>query len=205
MAKVYFEVVTSFICAGQYAAIKNHFSVDDSNLSGNLFQDAELVITQLVDSDVGPGSTWPDLLAALLSEDSFVSSIRARAISPTAGPSAVTLFDSSVYIGTYSGNLDAFQTSGNVTWPAQSQGPRRGTSHIPGVSSEALVNNRFVLAYQALITELVDQAVYGFGVTTAKLIMEIKYGPSATPSFDPIIGGYLSPTPGHIKARRIPV
>jgi len=205
MAKVYFEALTSFICAGQYAAIKNHFSCDDSNLSGNLFQDAELVIDQLINSDVGPGDNWPGALGNMLSEDCFVSGIRVRAISPTPGPSAVTILTSADFPGTYSGNLDAFQTSGNITWPAQSQGPRRGTSHIPGVSNEALVNNRFVLAYQDLAVALVNQAVYGFGITTAKLIMEIKYGPSATPSFDPIQGGYLSPTPGHIKARRIPV
>lgn len=205
MAKMYFEVVTSFICAGQYAAIKNHFSMDDSETTSNLFTDAEKVILELETSDVGPGDSWPILLTELLSADTFISAIRARAISPTPGPTAVRVFTSIDYPGSWSGDLDAFQTSGNITWPAQSQGPRRGTSHIPGVASDALVNNRFVLEYQEAVADLVEQAVYGFGNNTAKLIMEIKYGPNASPSFDPIQGGYLSPTPGHIKARRIPV
>lgn len=206
MANVYFQTVTSFICAGQYAAIVNYWAIDDSELSGNPFVDAEFVIAQLTGSNVGPGDNWQQLLVSLLSADSFVSSIRCRQVSGgPSGPTAQTVFGAGDYSGGWGGNLDAFQTSANVNWIPNTQNAVRGWSHMPGVAAEALVNNRFVEDYTDALASVVAQVVYGFGITTAKVFMHVRHGAAPSYMYSPVIGGYLSPTPGHVKKRRLPV
>lgn len=205
MAAIYFETTTSFICAGQFACIVNHWVGDDAAFNGTMFDNAEAAITSLVDNGDNTGLGWPTYLADMLSNDSFVSAIRCRVIRPTSGPTAVRLFTTSDYVGQYGGTLDAFQTAGVIIWATASSGPRFGRSFLPGVSSSALVNNRFDDGYTSLLPPLVAECVAGFSENLKPLSLVIKHGPSTTPSFDPVVGGFISPTPGSIKARRIPV
>ena len=208
MATVYYQSTTSFICGGQYAAIVNHWKADDAGLTGNPFLDAENLIASLADDSAGPGAGWATRLAELLADECFVSAIRARKVSGGGGPTAVRLFTPIEFPGSFGGDLGAYQTAGSVNWACASGDARQGRNRIPGVSEDALIDNRFQTNYQGGIVALVDEVLAGFQESATLWNMVIRTviaGAPPTIDFEDVIGGYLAPTPGHIKTRRVPV
>lgn len=205
MALVYYQTTTSFICGGQYAAIVNHWRADDAGLTGNPFLDAENLIASLVDNSAGAGPPWVVLLANLLADDCFVSGVRARLVSGAGGPTAVRIFAPADHPGLFGGDMEAFQTAATVNWACDSADAFRGSNRIPGVSSDALVNNRFTATYQAEVVNFVDNVLLDFQESATAWELIVRGEAGGVPLYRDVIGGYLSPTPGHIKSRRVPV
>lgn len=205
MATVYYEATTSFVCGGQYACIVNHFRADDAGLTGNPFLDAENLILSLHNNAAGPGTAWAILLADLLADDCIVSSLRARLVSGTGGPTAVTVFAPADFPGTFGGDMEAFQTAATVNWPCDSTDAFRGWNRIPGVSGDALENNRFTFTYQTAFETFITGALQGFQESATLWELTVRGVGGGVTLYRDVIGGYLSPTPGHIKNRRVPV
>lgn len=205
MANVYYQTTTSFICGGQYAAIVNHWKADDAGLTGNPFLDAENLIASLYNNAAGPGDPFTTKLADLLADDCFISGLRARLVSGAGGPTAVRIFAPTDWPGTFGGEMEAFQTAGTIVWPCDSMDAFAGRNRIPGVSDTALVNNRFATAYEAAAKSFVDTVVLGFQESATLWNLVVRGVAGGVTLYRTVIGGYLAPTPGHIKTRRIPV
>jgi len=141
----------------------------------------------------------------MLADDCFVSAIRARQLSAGGGPTAVRVFAPADFPGTFGGEMEAFQTAATMVWPCDSADAFRGWNRIPGVSSDGLMNNRFTAAYHTVAVALADGVLLGFQEATPEWTMVVKGVGGGVTLYRNVIGGFLAPTPGHIKTRRVPV
>jgi len=205
MADVFFRNTTSFICGGQYAAIVTHWKADDANLTGNPFLDAEDLNKSLELNSAGGTDSWCQLLANLIADDCFVSGLRSQKRSGASGPQAVRIFSTTDFEGAFNGDMEAFQTAGCVNWACDNAGPAQGRNRIPGVSSDALLQNRWTSDYKAAILEFIQAQDSGFSESLTTWLLVVRTVAGAVVTYRDVIDGYLSPTPGHIKKRRVPV
>lgn len=201
MAIETYEVVTSFIIEGQYAAIVNHFTGEEDG-TGDDFLRAQ----HLVDALIGGAPDWPLNLAACLAEDCFISSMRARRVSAGGGNTAVRVFATDDYPGSFGGECEPQQVAGCVIWVSSSLSVQAtGRTFLPGVSESATENARFNAAYLAAVQAWVDGWIAGVAVTgfTAGMFMSIFN--RVTLAAHTISYGYVSPKVGTQRRRLVPV
>lgn len=205
MALVQYESVITFICAGQLAQIVQHWQTDDGDLSSNPFLDAKDLADALELNAAGANTPYFDVIGGILADDAFISSIRTRRVAPAGGPTYLKVFSSGDYTGWYGENLEAFQTAAVAIWIPTSDDAAHGRTFYPGVPSGVLEGNKFVGAFKTAFGNLIVSVMDGYSANTAIWSMVLQRGTAPSHTYVAIFDGQLSPTPGSIGKRRVPV
>lgn len=200
MAFEYYRSTIAFSCAGNYAAIVNHWGVDTPTGAGP-FARAKSFINAL-ESPVG-GLSILELLTELLAEDCFISSARAAKVSPGAGNAFAKVYTDADYPGIFTGNMDAAQVAAMTLWFTGGDASLNGRTFLPGVSEQALDNGRFVSDYKDALSNWRQQMLDGIESSVGTFMPFLKHGSPA--SYTQIIHAGNSLTPGTQRKRLRPV
>jgi len=200
MADQFFESVIGFNIGGNYAAVVHHWVGDDSG-GQTAFEMAELLATAL-ETDAGASSTLFDLITAIMADDSFISSIRTRRLSSGGGATYAKLFASTDWVGVFGGPSDSAGVAGCMLKFTSTNPKLQGRTFWPGVSEDALLDGRFTDAYVLAFFGLTERFIDTF-TETVTFSPRLKHG--AIPSYTALSALELSPTPGTIRRRLVPV
>jgi len=199
MADYYYELRTSIIAGGQFSEMVFHYVLDAATPPDDFEAASQLVATL----DDGGASAWITRLRNCLSEDAFVSAVRARQISPTGGNTRVQVFEPTDLPGTVVSPLAALQIAGCVIFVNSIDSDRTGRSFIPGVPTSFLLGNRWdpvaVTAYELFGNRVLGGLVAALGTFNA-----VTYN-RLTELGLLIDGCYLSPKLGTQRKRELPV
>jgi len=201
MADQFFESVIGFNIGGNYAAVVHHWVGDDSG-GETAFEMAER-LALAIEGDNGPGSTLFEVIDGIMAEDCFISSIRTRRLSSGGGATFAKLFAGGDYPGIYGGNSDAAQVAGCMLKFTSTNPKVQGRTFWPGVSEEALDGGRFVDLYHDNFVALMNRYLGSFTDAGVTFNPRLKHGSPA--SYTAIAAAELSPTPGTIRRRLVPV
>lgn len=201
MAIHHLRSVTSFIAAGQYCAIVQHWGVDTPTET-NPFRLSRLLAQGLDTPD--SGDSILEAIQNILSADTFISSIRVQQISPLNSANYVRLYASADWPGAFSGDLSAQQVSACVNWFTASQNGISGRNFFPGVSADALNANRFTDAFKTVVNDLITATVAGVDKDSHDFFPELKTETAGT-VFHRITQGMLSSTAGTQRRRLTPM
>lgn len=205
MALVQYESVISFICAGQLAQIVQHWQTDDGDLSANPYLDAKDLADSLETNAGGGNDAYFVVIQNILADDAFISSIRTRRVGPLGGPTYLKVFASGDYPGAYGAVLEAFQTAAVAIWIPTSNDASHGRTFYPGVPSGAISGNKFESDFKTPFGNLIISVIAGFIENTATWNLVLQRGTPGFHTYPGILDGQLSPTPGSIGKRRVPV
>lgn len=200
MAFEYYRSIIGFSCAGNFAAIVQHWGIDTPGLAGP-FSRAKAFVNACEVPSGGP--PYLPALQTILSEDSFVSSVRCAKVSPGAGNGYAKVYADTVYPGTFSGNLDAAQVAGCVIWLSAADAGLNGRTFFPGVSEEALDLGRFTATYKSALSDVVAAILNGIQSSAGTFDPMIAHTNGTL--FAEIAHGRLSLTAGTIRKRLKPV
>lgn len=200
MAAVFHESVIGFNIGGNYAAVVHHWASDDGG-GETAFEQAE-DLADALENDAGATVTLFAAICALMADDCFISSIRTRKISGTGGATFARLFAAGDYPGVYGGLTDAAQVAACMIKITNVSAQVMGRTYWPGISEDATSGGRFTDVFDGEFTNLVERylATFTSGMTWDAVL---KHG--LVPTFSPVIWGELSPTPGTIRRRLVPV
>lgn len=202
MATEYYRTVLSFVCAGQFAQVVQHWGIVDPT-NPNPFEVAQSFV-EAFEAD-NAGGFAPNRVQAILSADCFLSSLRCRRISPSAGAEAIRVFPPTMFVGDFASTVESAGVAGCSIWIPSSEDGSTGRTFWPGVAEIAIDGGYFTSAYEnamnALITEIVD---VGIITPPGTFLPYLKKGPLVAPTFSAIFSGYLSPSPATIRKRRTP-
>jgi len=200
MADQFYESVIGFNIGGNYAAVVHHWVSDDGG-GESPFQ-AALNLAEAFESDAIPDTLF-DCIAAIMAEDCFISSVRTRRLSSGGGATYAKLFAAAQYPGVFSGNTDAAQVAGCMLKFTATDPKIQGRTFWPGVSEEALLDGRFVDAYHTAFLDLMNRYLDTETANAQTFSPRLKHGSPA--SYTAISACELSPTPGTIRRRLVPV
>lgn len=200
MAMNYYQLRVHARCAGNFAEcvfvymINNPTEPDDWALAAQL---------NAVLDDGGPGVSWISKLMALMSEDTFLTTIWCRKIAPGGGNTAVISFAPLTILGTFAGTVGAVQVAACINWVNETPDTHMGRNFIPGISEGALEGSRFTSTYQTAVNAFIAKHVVGFSVAGGIFLpcifdREAETGVRAD-------DGYLSPKVGTQRKRELPV
>lgn len=194
--------VRSFISirqANNYAGITQHWGIDTPAFTDPY--DLAKDVNEAYHSPLG-GSSVFSWLEACMSEDTFISAIRSQVVSPPNSNNAVEFFQDADHPGTYSGDVDTLNVAGCIIFLSDGDAGLTGRQFLPGVSENAYDQGRPDSAYTTAINDYVAGLLTGLDGSAGTWLPFIKHGP--TPSFAAITAGYLSPSPGTQRRRRVP-
>lgn len=204
MATHNFELSVAMVCGGNYAAIVQHWQIVDPTGAPNAFQ-----LARDLCKSFGPEHPTdqffgiPDILA----QDCFVSSIRARQLSPVGGQQYAEVFAPDTWPGLYSADVDSSSVAGCIIWLTDGGAGTNGRTFFPGVPADAVVQGRFTADYKAAIAVvgngMIDGVTSDAGYGQWSLVLQTGTSPSFV--YQPIVHGYLSPTPGTQRRRLVPL
>jgi len=200
VATEYYAAQVGFVCAGQFALCEFHYRIVNPT-EPNEF----LVANQLVEemADISVAGTWMQDLLACLSNEAFVSSIRAKRIAPSGGNTFPQAFEPTDLVGGNGTPIRAMQIAGAVIWVPTVSGSKTGRNFIPGVPDDALDGGRWSPTYINDIDTFVTQHIVGFSIA-AGTMLPVVYD-RLTNTGDVIADGYLSPKIGTIRKRELPI
>lgn len=200
MAFEYYRSVVGFSTGGQYAAIVQHWGVDSPTGDGP-FARAKALVTAL--KAPVAGDSFLDKLTDCMSDSCFISSLRAAKISPGPGNIYAEVFAPATWPGDVAGDIDAAQVAGCVIWLTAGNAGLNGRTFVPCVSQVSLDNGRFITAYKTALSVWVGVVLPGIQSTVGTFLPMLKHG--SPPSFNQIVHGALSLTPGTQRRRLVPV
>jgi len=200
MADTFLESVIGFNIGGNYAAVVHHWRGDDSG-GETAFEQAEDLAAAL-ETDIGASVTLFERIQAIMASDCFISSIRTRRLSGGGGATYAKLFGTTDYPGIYSGNTDAAMVAGCMLKYTATDPKVQGRTFWPGISEEALLGGRFVIAWETEFGLLMTRYLEGF-TNDITWTAVLKHGP--IPTYTTIVACENSPTPGTIRRRLVPV
>lgn len=185
---------------GQMASIVQTWKCIDPT-SDNTMLIANNLINGLLDGIFPIG--YINRLRALLSEDTFISSIRATRIFAGGGTGAVQVFQRDEHVGTIESTYHTGQLAGVVVWVTSSRPEVTGRNFIPGVPESMIEGGRFIDAYRTAIDNFVLTSITGF-TTPETLFTPVVWDREAEAFYD-IDDGYLSLKPGTQRRREKPI
>jgi len=200
MADQFYESVIGFSIGGNYGAVVHHWQSDDGG-GESPFQ-AALNLAEALETDAIPDTLF-DCICAIMANDCFISSIRTRRLSSGGGPTYAKLFAGVAFPGSFGGNSDASQVAGCMLKFTSSNPKIQGRTFWPGVSEDALIDGRFVDTYHVAFLDLMNRYIDSFTANAQTFMPRLKHG--AAPTYTPIAACELSPTPGTIRRRLVPV
>lgn len=200
MAFEYYRSVIGFSCAGNFAAVVQHWGVDTPG-GGGPFARAKAFVTAF-ETPVG-GAIYAAQCTDILSQDSFLSSIRCAKVSVGGGNQYAKIFTAADWPGQRPSDLDAAQVAGCVIWLSAANAGLNGRSFFPGVGEADLDLGRFVAGYKTNLANLVDAVIAGIQSTVGLFLPMIRHTDGTL--FAQIVHGRLSLTPGTIRKRLKPV
>lgn len=200
MAFEYYRSVIGFSCAGNFAAVVQHWGVD-SPTGGGPYARAKAFVTAF-ETPVA-GTAYANALVSILSDDSFISSIRCAKVSAGGGNQSAKVFPGSQWPGAFGSDLDAAQVSGCVIWLSAANAGLNGRSFYPGVAETGLDLGRFAAGYKSAMDDVVDVVIAGLQATVGTFLPMIRHTNGTL--FAQIVHGRLSLTPGTIRKRLKPV
>jgi len=194
------ETLIAFNIGGNYGAVVHQWQTDVTG-GENAFEQAADVVDAIQSG--GPLATpLMEAMQAILAEDCFVSSIKARRLTSGGGATYMRAYATTDFPGTFAGLSDSAQVAGTMLKYTSGPARRQGRTFWPGVSEDATVGGRFTAAYESNFLDLRTNFLAGVENTYLWLPM-LKYGP--TPSYASIIFTELSATPGTIRRRLVPI
>jgi len=200
MAVQEYESVIGFNIGGNYAAVVHHWKTDEDG-DQTAFESAR-DLAEALETDDTPGDTLFDMIQAIMAEDCFISSIRTRRLSNGGGATYAKLFASGDYPGLVVGNSDAAQVAGCMLKFTSTNPKLDGRTFWPGVCEASLVDGRFILTYENAMLALGARYLDDF-TNSSVYYAVLKHGSPA--SYTRIVAYELSPTPGTIRRRLVPV
>jgi hypothetical protein len=201
MAFIQLQLQFSMICAGQFTLCVQNYQVEDPTETN-----AYRLAKDLADGWVSPtaGDSELDCLQNVMSEDSYVSSVRARRVTG-GGSGYVRVFAVGDQQGLFSGTLASQQVAAYYKWVSAAQAGLYGGNFIPAVSEEALDANRFTDDYLIQADLYVACHLAGIaGVNDNFVPVIVKRKPLPVEYF-PITGGQLALDAATMRRRLIPV
>jgi len=200
VANEYYAVQLGFVSAGNFALCELHYRIVNPT-EPNEWRVAQQLIEEIIGSP--SPSTWLADLLACMSQDAFVSSVRARRVAPGGGNTAVQSFEPSDFPGTNASNIEAVQTASCVIWIPTVSPSKTGRTFIPGVGEDMLAQSRWDAGQIVAIDAFVATHIVGFSIA-AGTMLPVVYD-RLTSTGDVISDGYLSPKIGTIRKRELPV
>lgn len=200
MANHRLEVVTSIQCGFDYAMIVQHVGVDNPTET-NPFKLAKEVLDAL---GTPGGSPYVDQMLDFLADDCFIQAMRVRQLAPTSGQTAVRVYDPLDLVGNVGAPHESSQVAGCVIWLTAADAGLNGRTFLPGVSEDNLNQGRFDGPYKAAVKTWGDDLIAGYSFASGQLLLYLKHGVLPV-LYTRITNGYLSPTPGTIRKRLIPI
>jgi len=200
MADQFYESVIGFSIGGNYAAVVHDWVADDGG-GESPFQ-AAMNLAEALETDAIPDTLF-DCICAVMANDCFISSVRTRRLSSGGGATYAKLFAGVAFPGTFGGNSDAAQVAGCMLKFTAVNPKRQGRTFWPGVSEDALIDGRFVDAYHTAFLDLMNRYLDTFTANGQTFTCRLKHG--SPPSYTAISACELSPTPGTIRRRLVPV
>lgn len=200
MADQFYESVIGFNIGGNYAAVVHHWVGDDGG-GETAFEAAEMLATAL-ETDWGASSALFELITAIMAEDCFISSIRTRRLSSGGGATYAKLFTTTDWVGVFTGNSDSAGVAGCMLKFTSTNPKIQGRTFWPGVSEEALLDGRFINDYHSAFLDVMIRFLDTF---TETIVFSARLKHGAIPSYTALSALELSPTPGTIRRRLVPV
>lgn len=199
MATEYFQVEVGVVAAGQFALNVFHYKVVDPTEP-----DEFVVATQLLAAfEAGGANAWLLKYAQVMSDQAFVSSLRARRVAPSGGNTAGTLFASTDWVGDFSSEINTQQIAACVIWVDDTTPGITGRNFIPGIPEDALLGSRWDATYQTVVDAFIAKHLAGHTITAGTALPSI-YDRVAKSGKTPD-NGYLSPLVGTQRRRELPV
>jgi len=199
MANHRFRSFIAINCGGDYCGVVHHWTIENPAIT-----DAWLLAQQIADELEGAGASAGlfSNLSPMLSDDSFIQSIRVKQLLPTSGPTYVKVFPPADYPGTAGSNVEANQVAGCSIWVTAAQLGLSGRTFWPGVSQTSITNGRFTNSYKTDHDNVRDFLTTPIVGTSETIIFTLRS--AAGPTWNYIVDGYLSPTPGTQRRRLTP-
>lgn len=198
MATEYFEFKVSTVQAGQHAQCVFHYRIIDPTESNDY-----VLASQLLQALDDGAPSWLTEFRDMMSDDAFISSVRAKRLKPLYGNSAVQFFQPATLPGTVALPCEALQTAAVIVWLSDTDPSDTGRNFIPGVPSDALDASRWDAAHYTRVENFIAKHLPGFSVA-AGIFEPVIYKVSALTG-RLMSHGYLSPKPGVIRRREVPI
>jgi hypothetical protein len=138
-----------------------------------------------------------------MSQDSFISSLRARRVAPTQGNTASQVFEVDDLVGQIADDMHTGQIAAGFIWVSESGDTQVGRNFIPGVAEESLDSGRWSAAYAALALAFRVKHIPGHSVAGG-IFEPVIYDRVAKTGLL-IDDGYLSPLVATVRQRETPV
>lgn len=193
------ELTITYVCAGQLAQNVTHWKGDVTEV--NLFRIANNLAGGFVDGSA------PNLCAegikAVISEDAFISSVKAQVLKPNPGPAAYKVFASDRFPGDRAADIYAQSVAAVMRLFTPSGSDYTGRAFIPGIAAEDIIEGRFTVDFQAAFLTLANQWVTGIASDDGDFTAVVVRRPALT--WEDVINTILAINPGTIRRRLIPV
>ncbi len=200
MATDYYQLEVRTNVAGFPMANVFHYKVVDPT-NANEFEMAVALIDELA---VGAGITsWLARFVRLISEDCYISNIRAKRIKVLGGNTAEAVLQEDSQPGIRVGDVCASQVAAAIIWVQTTEEGITGRNFIPGISIDDLENGRFTTDYQDAIDLFIGKHLVGLPTAGGTFLPVIFQRETSTGLA--ITNGYLSPKPGTIRGREQPL
>lgn len=196
----YYRSLVGFNVGGNYAAVVQHWGIDTPSGTGP-FSRAKAFVAAFTDE--APGPSYATLLANILSQDSYLSSVRCSKVAPGDGNTFGKVFAPTEWEGNILEDSDAAQVAACVIWLTSANAGLTGRTFYPGVGELQLEDGRFISTYVTALSELVNGLLNGIVSSVGTFFPHIKHGLVSV--YTPIAHGRLSTTPGTQRKRLRPV
>jgi len=201
MALEIYETVIGINIAGNYAALVQHWGADITGGETPFEIAKDIVSVALQNAPVDP--SFFDVLTAVMADDCFISSARARRVTGTGGASYVKPYAAADWPGAFGGDVDGAQVAAFVMGYTDGGAGLFAKNWIPGISEDALLDGRFTLTFKNAIDDYLDRWMAGLEGTTYTYLPYLKHGSPA--SYNRIVSAMLGATPGTIRRRLVPI
>jgi hypothetical protein len=199
MADYYYELRVSIVCAGNFSQCVFNYVIDLPTPPSD-FEAATQLLQAL---DDGGAASWIEQLRDCLSEDAFISCVRARQVAPTGGNTVHIVFEPTDLPGTVVQPLSALQLAGCIIFVNGTDPDRTGRCFVPGVPVTFADGARWdataIAEYEGFGNKHSGGLVVALGTFNAVIYDRVaKTGLI-------IDGCYLSPKIGTQRRRELPV
>lgn len=158
MADEYYQMQVRIFAAGQFCEIVPIFLITDPTSSDDWVVAAGLVNAL---DDGGPGVSWLSKLQACMSNQAYVSSIRAKRIAPTGGNTAVSAQLPTDFPGTVSSEINTQQIAQCINWVNGITSVRTSRTFIPATPESFSEGGRWTAAAAAATAAFIATHIPG--------------------------------------------